>query len=61
MRVTKAESDRMVEALRDAGKEVEYMVAANEGHGFANPENQIEFYRRMEAFLAKHIGGRKQD
>jgi dipeptidyl aminopeptidase/acylaminoacyl peptidase len=61
VRVTQAESDRMVEALRAAGKEVEYMLAANEGHGFANPENRIEFYRRMEAFLAKHIGGRKQD
>jgi dipeptidyl aminopeptidase/acylaminoacyl peptidase len=61
VRVTKAESDRIVEALRAAGKEVEYMVAANEGHGFANPENRIEFYRRVEAFLAKHIGGRKQD
>lgn len=61
VRVTKAESDQLVDALKKAGKEVEYMVAGDEGHGFANPENQIEFYRRMEAFLAKHLGGRKQD
>jgi hypothetical protein len=31
---------------------------ANEGHGFSNEENRFEFYRAMEEFLGKHIGGR---
>ncbi len=57
-RVNKAESDQMVEALRKRGIEVEYMVKDNEGHGFRNEENRFDFYRAMERFLAKHIGGR---
>ena len=54
-RVNKAESDQMVEALRARGVEVEYMVKDNEGHGFHNQENRFDFYRAMEAFLAKHL------
>lgn len=54
-RVNKAESDQMVEALRQRGVEVEYMVKDNEGHGFANQENRFDFYRAMESFLAKHL------
>jgi len=54
-RVNKAESDQMVAALQARGIEVEYMVKDNEGHGFYNEENRFDFYRAMEAFLAKHI------
>jgi dipeptidyl aminopeptidase/acylaminoacyl peptidase len=54
-RVNKAESDQMVEALRKRGVEVEYMVKDNEGHGFSNQENRFDFYRAMEAFLARWI------
>ncbi len=54
-RVNKAESDQMVEALRQRGVEVEYMVKDNEGHGFHNQENRFDFYRAMERFLAKHL------
>ena len=54
-RVNKAESDQMVEALRQRGVEVEYMVKENEGHGFANEENRFDFYRAMERFLAKYL------
>lgn len=54
-RVKKSESDQMVEALRNQGVEIEYMVKDNEGHGFHNQENQFEFYRAMEKFLAEHI------
>ena len=56
-RVNKAESDQMVEALRKRGIQVEYMVKNNEGHGFHNEENRFDFYRAMEKFLAKHLGG----
>ncbi len=58
-RVKKTESDQIVEALRKRGIEVHYMVKKNEGHGFRNEENRFDFYRKMEAFLAKHLGGRK--
>ena len=54
-RVNKAESDQMVEALRQRGVEVEYMVKDNEGHGFANQENRFDFYRAIERFLEKHL------
>ncbi|MBQ7634652.1 MAG: S9 family peptidase [Bacteroidaceae bacterium] len=54
-RVNKAESDQMVNALRERGIEVEYMVKDNEGHGFHNQENRFDFYRAMERFLAKHL------
>jgi dipeptidyl aminopeptidase/acylaminoacyl peptidase len=57
-RVNKAESDQMVEVLKGRGIEVPYIVKANEGHGFANEENRFEFYRAMEEFLGKHLGGR---
>jgi len=57
-RVKKAESDQIVEALRARGIDVPYIVKDNEGHGFANEENRFDFYRQMEQFLAKHLGGR---
>jgi dipeptidyl aminopeptidase/acylaminoacyl peptidase len=59
VRVVKAESDNIVEALRARGVEVEYMVKDDEGHGFLNPENQIDLYRTAERFLAQHLGGRQ--
>jgi dipeptidyl aminopeptidase/acylaminoacyl peptidase len=58
VRVVKAESDNIVEALRARGVEVEYMVKDDEGHGFLNPENQIDLHHAVERFLARHLGGR---
>lgn len=54
-RVNKAESDQMVEALRQRGINVEYMVKDNEGHGFHNQENRFDFYRAMERFLEEYL------
>lgn len=54
-RVNKAESDQIVEALRARGVEVEYMLKDNEGHGFANEENRIEFYNAMVKFFDSHL------
>jgi dipeptidyl aminopeptidase/acylaminoacyl peptidase len=59
-RVKKAESDQIVQALRHRGVDVEYIVKDNEGHGFHNEENRFEFYRRMESFLARHLGSRAE-
>lgn len=33
----------------------------DEGHGFARPDNRIDFNGRAELFLAKHLGGRAQE
>jgi dipeptidyl aminopeptidase/acylaminoacyl peptidase len=27
----------------------------DEGHGFENPENRLDFYKKMESFLEKHL------
>ena len=58
VRVNKAESDQIVEAVRKTGKDVVYMVKENEGHGFHNEENRFDFYRELEAFFKKHLGSR---
>lgn len=55
-RVNVDESDQMVAAMRARGVEVEYLVEAEEGHGFRNEENRFKFYRAMETFLAAHLG-----
>jgi dipeptidyl aminopeptidase/acylaminoacyl peptidase len=59
-RVKKAESDQIVIALRDHGFPVEYLVAPDEGHGFSRPVNSMAMFATIEAFLAKHLGGRFQ-
>jgi dipeptidyl aminopeptidase/acylaminoacyl peptidase len=56
-RVNIAESDQMVAGLRARGVSVPYMIKDDEGHGFQNEENRFDFYRAMEQFLAKHLGG----
>jgi len=54
-RVNKAESEQIVEALRKRGVSVQYLLKDNEGHGFHNEENRIEFYEAMVKFLAQHV------
>jgi dipeptidyl aminopeptidase/acylaminoacyl peptidase len=60
-RVKKAESDQIVVALRERGFPVEYLVAPDEGHGFARPVNNLAMFAAAEKFLAKHLGGRFQE
>jgi dipeptidyl aminopeptidase/acylaminoacyl peptidase len=60
-RVKKAESEQIVIALRDRGFPVGYILAPDEGHGFARPVNNMAMWAASEAFLAKHVGGRFQD
>lgn len=54
-RVNKQESDQIVQALKNRGVEVEYMVKDNEGHGFANEENRIEFYSALVDFFTEYL------
>ncbi|GAA1094569.1 S9 family peptidase [Pseudonocardia alni] len=56
-RVVQAESDNIVASLRERGVPVEYLLATDEGHGFANPENRIRLFRAMERHFAEHLGG----
>ncbi|MGE3308431.1 MAG: prolyl oligopeptidase family serine peptidase [Limisphaerales bacterium] len=57
-RVKQAESEQIVEAIEKSGGKVTYVVYPDEGHGFARPENRIDFQGREERFLADHLGGR---
>ena len=59
-RVKQAESDQIVAALQARGIDVPYIVRDNEGHGFGNEENRLYFFRAIERFLAKHLGGRAE-
>jgi dipeptidyl aminopeptidase/acylaminoacyl peptidase len=59
-RVNRAESEQIVIALRDRGFPVEYILAPDEGHGFARPINNLVLFTSAEKFLAKHLGGRYQ-
>jgi dipeptidyl aminopeptidase/acylaminoacyl peptidase len=54
-RVKQAESEQIVEALRKRGVSVQYILKQNEGHGFRNEENRIEFYDAMVKFLTEHV------
>jgi dipeptidyl aminopeptidase/acylaminoacyl peptidase len=57
-RVKQQESDQIVSALKKAGREVEYILFPDEGHGIGQWKNRLLFYRKVEDFLAKHLGGR---
>lgn len=60
-RVNKREADQIVIALRDRNYPVEYLVAPDEGHGFARPVNNSAMVDAAEKFLSKHLGGRFQE
>ncbi len=60
-RVNKREADQIVIALRDRNYPVEYLVAPDEGHGFARPVNNMAMFATTEKFLAKYLGGRYQE
>jgi len=59
-RVNKAESDQIVAAMRKNKLNVEYYVFPDEGHGFAQPNNNMAFNAATEEFLAKYLGGRAE-
>ena len=60
-RVNRREAEQIVIALRDRGFPVEYILAPDEGHGFARPINNLALFMESERFLAQHLGGRYQD
>ena len=56
-RVVKGESDQMVERLRELGREVEYIVFDDEGHGFTRRRNEIAAFRAAAGWLERHLIG----
>ena len=58
VRVIKENSDRLVAVMQKRDLAVEYLVFDDEGHRIRKPRNRMRLARRMEAFLARHLGGR---
>ncbi len=54
-RVVKGESDQMVAKLRELGREVEYVVFDDEGHGFTKRANELKAYRLAAEWLERHL------
>ncbi len=44
-----------MERLRALGREVEYLVFEDEGHGFTKRTNQLKGYSAMADFLLRHL------
>jgi dipeptidyl aminopeptidase/acylaminoacyl peptidase len=49
------ESDRLVQAVRDAGGTVRYMRFPDEGHSLAKRKNKVAFYRELSSFLEEQL------
>jgi len=60
-RVNRREAEQIVIALRDRGFPVDYVLAPDEGHGFARPVNNLALFMESEKFLAQYLGGRFQE
>jgi len=56
-RVSIAQSDAMVAALRSHHVDVKYLVYPDEGHGFSRPENNLDFVGHVEEFLGTCLHG----
>lgn len=45
----------MRDALAKSGNPPEWMMVANEAHGFYAIKNRVAFYKRLEGFLSRHL------
>lgn len=54
-RVHVRQSRRMAEALRKAGKEVQYLEFPNEIHDFLLEANRVQWYEALVAFFEKNL------
>jgi dipeptidyl aminopeptidase/acylaminoacyl peptidase len=57
-RVKIQESEQIVRIMRENKLPVIFVVYPDEGHGILRKENVLDFYGRVEEFLAEHLGGR---
>ena len=56
--VDRADSERFERRLKELGKVHEAYYYEKEGHGFDRWQTHVRFYRKVEEFLARHLGGR---
>jgi dienelactone hydrolase len=54
-RVTKADSDDLVEELRGKGKQIDYLVFEDEGHDVTKAANKVRCYESIADFMAAHL------
>jgi dipeptidyl aminopeptidase/acylaminoacyl peptidase len=59
-RVLKVESDEIVDAAKKNGVPVEYIVFADEGHGFFKKENEIRGYGAVIEFLDRYLKAKRE-
>jgi len=57
-RVPLYHGEKFYKAVKQTNPDVEWVVYADEGHGWALPKNQIDFWGRVERFLDRHIGAK---
>ncbi|HWO12240.1 MAG TPA: prolyl oligopeptidase family serine peptidase, partial [Polyangiaceae bacterium] len=58
-RVPLSEAEQIVAKLRAEGREVWYMLAADEGHGFQKKTNRDAFAAAATLFFERHLLGRR--
>ncbi|NBB93908.1 MAG: prolyl oligopeptidase family serine peptidase [Gammaproteobacteria bacterium] len=56
VRVVIGHMERLRTALDEIGKDYEWMVKEEEGHGFYDVDNRVDFYSKMLEFLDRNIG-----
>ena len=54
-RVPVTEAEQIVDALRNSNKQVWYMNALNEGHGYRKKENRDIYQQAVILFLEKYL------
>ena len=54
-RVAIVHGEELRDALKPHNPNVEWVVYREEGHGWGKPENRIDFWARVEKFLARHL------
>jgi dipeptidyl aminopeptidase/acylaminoacyl peptidase len=54
-RVVRGESDQMVQRLREVGRDVEYVVFPDEGHGFTRHANELRAARLTADWFTRHL------
>lgn len=54
-RVPLVHGEKMRQALIEAGSPPEWIVYDDEAHGWRRPKNKIDFWKKVEAFLAKQL------
>lgn len=57
-RVNINDTNKVVLEMNTMNRYVDYVVYPDEGHDILKPLNRFDFYSRVEAFLAKNLGGR---